>query len=128
MRKFNVGDKVKIRDDLTVKEMRVHPCFPIETLEYMMDCREVHTIKRFSKYEKLVVFEIDEEEWYFHPEWLELVKPTLIHDFEEPAYVKMVYKYDYLLGKFVKVEKTELTLDEIADKFNIPVTQLKIKK
>ena len=165
MSKFNIGDKVKLRDDLTIKELRARPYFPIELLEYLIDYIETHTIKRFSKKENFVVIEVDEEELYFYPEWLELVEPAVVHDFEVGDYVKMVghpeeyieaivgktykivgcgakrysiigdmgnsqlfNKHDYALGKFVKVEKTELTLDEIADKFNIPVAQLKIKK
>ena len=165
MSEFNIGDKVKIRDDLTVKEMCVYPHFTTEMWGNMGGYGEAQTIKRVSKYENLVVIEINEDEWYFKPDWLELVQPAVVHDFEEGDCVKMVdqaeeyieatlgktykiigcepkeysiigdlgrkqffNKHDYRFGKFVKVEKTELTLDEIADKFNIPVEKLKIKK
>ena len=161
MKKFNIGDKVKLRDDLTVEEMNKAP-YITEEMWGMMRQGQEHKVLEYSL--NYVLLEGDEE-WSFLPEWLELFEPAVVHDFEVGDLVKMVepaesfieatvgktykitdaldYSYgirgdngnlqyftkgDYKFGKFIKIEKVELTLDEIAEKFSIPVEQLKIKK
>lgn len=80
MNKFNIGDKVKLRDDLTVEEMRTTPYFTSEMWNYwgVMYGRTVHTIKRFTEKENYVVLEGDRGCWSYHPDWLELVEALKI--------------------------------------------------
>ena len=167
MSKFNVGDKVKLRDDLTVKEMNTEPFLTEDMWEFMRR-EQFRTIDHIIEEDNCVTLKGDDDEYfysYFYSEdWLELVELAIVHDFKVGDYVKMVEpaeyyieatlgniyeitnedekgytiivdngnkqyfsKYSYRFGKFVKVEDLELTLKEIADKFNIPIDKLRIK-
>ena len=171
MSKFNVGDKVKLRDDLTVKEMNESPRLTEEMWGFMRK-EQFRTINYLIEIDEFVTLNGDDNEYFYKEDWLDLVEPAMVHDFEVGDCVKMVEpassyieatvgkiyeivadsthvltipssgytivgdlggrqsfnSHDYRYGKFVKVEQTELTLKEIADKFNIPIEKLRIKE
>ena len=99
--KFNIGDKIRLRQDLTVKEMNVSPCLVEDMWKFVNDDKVVTVLEYWKICGKSNTIGIEEQaNWEWSEDWFDLVEK----------------------GKIV------LTKQEIADKFGIDVEQLVIEE
>ena len=99
--KFDIGDKIRLRQDLTVKEMNASPCLVEEMWGFVNDNAVVTVLEYRGTREKPNTIGIEEQpNWEWSEDW------------------------------FVCVEKGKIVLTkrEIADKFGIDVEQLVIEE
>jgi len=73
-REFKAGDKVRLRDELTVKEMNEDPGMT-PGMWAVARGRRVMTINLITSIADRVMVK-EHEDFYWHPDWFELVEPA----------------------------------------------------